>query len=275
MRILWQGLKVTFGLFLVAGLVFASSVLVVLLYAKATDQEPLLFAPSTVALAAGEPPVPSPTSAGKVEPTPSPASQVKLSAMIDVPAVSQFPELPAGCEITSLTMLLQHYGIAKSKMELVEEMPRDTTQEKLNADGSIAYWGNPNVGFVGDVFRKQRGFGIYHAGLFPLLKQYVPQAIDVTGKPFEAYEQQIAKGIPVIVWTTIDYQLPYKWVTWDTSLGPIQTTYSEHAVVLVGYDETNVYLNDPYNGGKQVQVNKKQFMDSWEAMGKQGLTYSK
>ena len=33
--IIWQGLKVTFGLFLVAGLVFASSVFAVLLYAKA------------------------------------------------------------------------------------------------------------------------------------------------------------------------------------------------------------------------------------------------
>ncbi|OCT17018.1 hypothetical protein A8709_23795 [Paenibacillus pectinilyticus] len=271
MRIIWQGLKVTFGLFLVAGLTFASSVFAVLLYAKATGKEPTFFASGPVVLAADKP---AATTKVTAKPTPSPtAIPIMKSAMLDVPVVEQLPELPAGCEITSLTMLLQFYGVNKAKMELVSEMPRDSTPAKLNADGSIGYWGNPNTGFVGDVTRKQRGFGIYHAGLFPLLKNYVPQAIDITGEAFELYEKQVASGIPVIVWTTIDYNQPYKWVTWDTPIGPIQTTYSEHAVVLVGYDETNVYLNDPLSGKKQLQVNKSQFIDSWTAMGKQGLTY--
>ncbi|WNR46529.1 C39 family peptidase [Paenibacillus roseipurpureus] len=271
MRIIWQGLKVTFGLFLVAGLTFASSVFAVLLYAKATGKEPAFFASNPVVLAADQPVA---TTKATVKPTPAPATpQIKKSAMLDVPLIEQLPELPAGCEITSLTMLLQYYGVNKSKMELVAEMPRDNTPASLNADGSIGYWGNPNTGFVGDVTRKLRGFGIYHAGLFPLLKQYVPTALDLTGKSFELYEKQIANGIPVIVWTTIDYNKPYKWVTWDTPIGPIQTTYSEHAVVLVGYDESNVYLNDPLSGTKQVKVSKAQFLDSWSEMGKQGLTY--
>lgn len=270
MRIIWQGLKVTFGLFLVAGLTFASSVFAVLLYAKAMGKEPALFASGPVVLAVDKPEA---TAKVTVKPTPSPTYAPIKSAMLDVPIFEQLPELPAGCEITSLTMLLQFYGVNKTKMELVAEMPRDTTPATLNSDGSIGFWGNPNTGFVGDVTRKQRGFGIFHAGLFPLLKNYVPQAIDITGEAFELYEQQVAHGIPVIVWTTIDYNQPYKWVTWDTLIGPIKTTYSEHAVVLVGFDETNVYLNDPLSGKKQVQVGKSQFVDSWTAMGKQGLTY--
>ncbi|NOV03308.1 C39 family peptidase [Paenibacillus planticolens] len=271
MRIIWQGLKVTFGLFLVAGLVFASSVFAVLLYAKATGKETALFAAgSTVPIA--KPPAPVQTAEVS---TPQPTIQTKTSAMIDAPVFAQLPELPAGCEITSLTMLLHFYGITKTKMELVAEMPLDNTPVKLNADGSPAYWGNPNTGFVGDVTRKQRGFGIYHAGLFPLLKSYIPEAIDITGEPFELFEQQVASGIPVLIWTTIDFNIPYKWVTWDTPIGPIQTTYAEHAVLLVGYDENNVYLNDPYSGKKQLQINKAQFIDSWSAMGKQGLTYMK
>lgn len=269
MRIIWQGLKVTFGLFLVAGLVFASSVFAVLLYAKASGKEPALFASRSQAVLANEA---APVQTAAV-PTPQPTIQTKKSAMIDAPVFAQLPELPAGCEITSLTMLLHYYGIAKSKMELAAEMPKDTTPIKLNADGSPAFWGNPNLGFVGDVTRKQRGFGIYHAGLFPLLKSYIPEAIDITGESFELFEQQIARGLPVIVWTTIDYNIPYKWVTWDTPIGPLQTTYAEHAVLMVGYDENNVYLNDPLSGKKQVKVNKAQFIDSWSAMGKQGLTY--
>lgn len=259
------------GLFLVAGLTFASSVFAVLLYAKATGKEPAFFASSPVVLTAEKP---TSTAKATVIPTPAAATpQITKSAMLDVPVFEQFPELPAGCEITSLTMLLQYYGVNKTKMELVAEMPRDSTPASLNADGSPGYWGNPNIGFVGDVTRKERGFGIYHAGLFPLLKKYVPSAVDLTGENFQLYEKQIASGIPVIVWTTIDYNKPYKWVTWDTQIGPIRTTYSEHAVVLVGYDEANVYLNDPLSGKKQVKVNKAQFVDSWTEMGQQGLTY--
>jgi uncharacterized protein YvpB len=270
MIVIWQGIKVTFGLFIVAGLVFASSVFAVLLYAKATGKEPALFASSSTVF------VDKLTAPVKATEVPSPPPiQIKESAMIDAPVFAQRPELPAGCEITSLTMLLNYQGITKSKMELVDEMPKDDTSFTLNADGSIAFWGNPNTGFVGDVTRKQRGFGIYHSGLFPLLKTYIPQAIDVTGESFEMYEQQVAHDIPVIVWTTIDFNIPYKWVTWDTPQGPLKTTYAEHAVLLVGYDENNVYLNDPLSGKKQVQVNKAQFIDSWSAMGKQGLTYLK
>ncbi|WP_189005954.1 C39 family peptidase [Paenibacillus marchantiophytorum] len=271
MKIIWQGLKVTFGFFLVGGLVFASSVFAVLLYAKATGKEPAIFASSPTAIIA------TPTAAVKAAqtPAPTPVAQIKKSAMIDAPVFAQLPELPAGCEITSLTMLLNYAGIAKNKMDLAAEMPKDETPATLNADGSIASWGNPNTGFVGDVTRKTRGFGIYHSGLFPLLKHYMPQAIDITGESFDMYEQQIARDIPVIAWTTIDFNIPYKWVTWETPTGPLKTTYAEHAVLLVGYDENNVYLNDPLSGKKQVQVNKAQFIESWTAMGKQGLTYLK
>ncbi|SDM93984.1 Uncharacterized protein YvpB [Paenibacillus sp. yr247] len=271
MMIIWQGLKVTFGLFLIAGLVFVSSVFAVLLYAKATGKEPALFASSSTVFVA------KPTAPVKATdvPSPRPDIQMKKSAMIDAPIFAQLPELPAGCEITSLTMLLHYQGITKNKIELAAEMHKDDTPVTLNADGSIAFWGNPNTGFVGDVTRKQRGFGIYHSGLFPLLKTYIPQAIDITGESFEMYEQQIAHNIPVIVWTTIDFNIPYKWVTWDTPQGLLKTTFAEHAVLLVGYDENNVYLNDPLSGTKQVQVNKAQFIDSWSAMGKQGLTYLK
>ncbi|NEW05411.1 hypothetical protein GK047_05185 [Paenibacillus sp. SYP-B3998] len=269
MMIIWQGLKVTLGLFLVVGLVFASSVFAVLLYAKATGKEPALFAAgSALHVIAAAP-------AKVIEASPTPIPEKLKSAMIDAPVFRQLPELPAGCEITSLTMLLQFSGVNKSKMELAAEMPRDETPVTLNADGSIGYWGNPNTGFVGDVTRKQRGFGIYHAGIFPLLKTHIPSAIDITNESFDMYEDQVASGIPVVVWTTIDYNIPYKWVTWDTPIGPVKTSFAEHAVLLVGYDENNVYLNDPLSGKKQVQVDKAQFIDSWTAMGKQGLTYLK
>lgn len=269
MTILWQGLKVTFGLFLILGLLFASGVFSVLLYAKFTDKEAVLLGNTTVLPAAS---VPASSSSA---PASTPKPEHIKSAMIDTPVIRQNPELPAGCEVTSLAMLLQFHGLSKSKMELAAEMPKDETPISLNSDGSIRYWGNPKSGFVGDVTRKGRGFGIYAAGLLPLLRQYVPNSVDLTEQPFEQYEQQIAKGVPVIVWTTIDYTVPASWVSWDTSAGPIQTTFMEHAVLLVGFDESSVYLNDPLSGKKSAKVDKESFKKSWEAMGKQGLTFTK
>lgn len=267
MTILWQGLKVTFGLFLIVGLVFASAVFAVLLYAKATGQEPAWLAAEQAV------PLTAPALTAAPEETAPPVQEMPSAAMLDAPIIKQLPELPAGCEITSLTMLLQFSGIAKNKLELAAEMPKDETPIVLESNGSIKFWGNPNTGFVGDVTRKQRGFGIYHTGLFPLLKAYIATAKDITNEPFEEYERQVAKGIPVIVWTTIDYSVPAKWVTWDTPIGPVQTTFAEHAVLLVGFDEQNVYINDPLSGLKQKPIDKAQFVESWKALGKQGLTY--
>lgn len=274
MTILWQGLRVTFGFFLILGLLFASAVFSVLLYAKFTGKETVLLGqsaamPLTAAqtIASAEAPV--------ATPAPTPEPKPVSSAMIDAPIINQRPELPAGCEVTSLTMLLQYYGISKNKMELAKEMPKDETPYVLNKNGSVRYWGHPNTGFVGDVYRKDRGFGIYHDGLMPLLQQYIPTAIDMTDQPFEYYERQISNDIPVVVWTTIDYNVPSRWVTWDTPIGPIKTTYMEHAVLLVGYDETHVYFNDPNYGKKNVKLDKARFIEIWEAMGKQGLSYTK
>ncbi|UUZ86776.1 CoA-binding protein [Paenibacillus sp. P26] len=184
----------------------------------------------------------------------------------------QLPELRSGCEVTSLAMLLQYYHVDKSKLELAGEMKMDPTPIRWNSDGSIASWGNPNLGFVGDVTGASKGFGIYHTALYELLKKYAPSAVDLTGKPFDGLEKKLRSGIPSVVWTTIDYNVPDKWVVWDTPIGPIQTTFMEHAVLLVGYDGEFVYVNDPLTGRGKQKIEKERFVASWEAMGRQALS---
>jgi uncharacterized protein YvpB len=196
-----------------------------------------------------------------------------VSVLLSAPIIRQNPELPRGCEITSLAMLLQFYGIDVTKMDLLPQMKMDPTPIEWNGDGSIRYWGDPNNGFVGDITLKAKGFGIYHKALFPLLQSYIPTAEDLTGEPFERIEERLAKGIPVMVWTTTKYQKPEHWVEWDSANGRIRVTFSEHAVLMVGYDEQHVYLNDPLSGKQSVKVNKKQFLASWDALGNQALSY--
>jgi uncharacterized protein YvpB len=274
MVVLWKGIQVTFGFFLIAGLLFASGVFSMLLYAKITGQA---WFDDSSAIAYAE-------TLGAKQPmiltaSPPASAQVAVtqaaSAMVDAPVIRQYPELPSGCEITSLSMMLQYYGIKKNKMELLPELKRDPTPLKRNSDGSIAFWGNPNTGFVGEISGATKGFGIYHGALFDLQKKYIPTAVDLTRQPFEKLEQQLRDGIPSVVWTTINYQVPENWVIWDTPIGPIQTTFMEHAVLLVGFDDQHVYVNDPISGKGKVKIDKAQFLESWEAMGRQALSYNK
>lgn len=267
-------MKYTASFLVLVGLVFSSGVFSVLLYGKISGKEWAFT--YTVADAASLAGLPGAGPSDKPEPAPpEPAAPVrKTSVMLDAPVFRQHPELPSGCEITSLSMLLHYAGVPKTKMELLPDMMRDETPLKYNADGSIRYWGNPNNGFVGDITRKSRGFGIYHAALLPLLQKHLPEGTDLTRSSFERLEEQLSQGKPVLVWTTIDFQPPSSWVVWDTPTGPIETTFMEHAVLLVGYDESYVYVNDPWTGKAKVRIDRSQFIRTWEAMGMQALSYS-
>jgi uncharacterized protein YvpB len=259
---------------LIIGLVFSSGVFSVLLYGKMTGKtwmeaydpkEGVVYADKNISAV----PTIKPVAAHL------PAAARKTSAMLKAPLIKQYPELNSGCEITTLAMMLQFYGIQKGKMELIPEMKYDKTTYQIDGNGKIIYWGNPNIGFVGDVTGRSKGFGIYHTALIHLLKKYIPTAVDLTGRPFEELENKIAEGIPVEVWTTIDYIENVQWTTWDTSIGPIRTTFSEHAVLLVGYDKDNVYVNDPLSGKSNLKINKALFIRTWEMMEKQAISYEK
>ncbi|RUQ24224.1 hypothetical protein ELQ35_21975 [Peribacillus cavernae] len=45
--------------------------------------------------------------------------------------MAQYPELPRGCEVTSLAMLLHYYDVKVSKMELADKVKKDPTPSIL------------------------------------------------------------------------------------------------------------------------------------------------
>jgi uncharacterized protein YvpB len=270
MIVLWKGIKVGFAFSLIVALLVTSTFLVYLLFGEINETRGGTISQDTNNVIAAEP---VPTAIPK--PTATPASFEKpASFLLKAPVINQYPELPAGCEITSLAMMLQYAGFTKTKLELYEEMPKDSTPIQWDNKGNIKYWGNPNTGYVGDATPRAKGFAIFHEGLFPLLESYIPTAIDLTRESFDKYEEQIAKGYPVLVWTTIDFKVPQKWVVWDSPQGLVKTTFKEHAVLLVGYDEEYVYVNDPATGQGARQLKKNEFIASWVALGKQGLSYT-
>lgn len=193
-----------------------------------------------------------------------------------VPLLSQNPELPRGCEVTSLAMLLNYYGIGVSKMDLAEQVKKNPTAYSEGKDGEITF-GNPANGFVGDMYDMSKpGLGVYCGPLFELLKEYIgTDAVNLTGANFSDICYFLAKDKPVLVITTSVFK-PLgndKFEAWNTEDGKILITRFEHAVLLKGYDNEYIYFNNPLDAGGMQRVRATEFIDAWEQMGRQALTY--
>ncbi|KAF0820155.1 hypothetical protein KIS4809_0735 [Bacillus sp. ZZV12-4809] len=209
----------------------------------------------------------------KVQSTEPAKAVKKRSVIIDVPLIKQNPELKYGCEVTSLTMVLQHAGVKVGKMVLYNEVKKDS-DPLIRSKGDILKWGNPAEGFVGDMTGRTAGYAVFDKPIEELVNKYLPgRAVNLTGQDFEAVLMHVSKGYPAVVWTTGDYRLPDRWESWTHSGKTIKTPLDLHAVVLVGYDDHYVFLNDPLSGKKQVKVSKERFNSSWKALQSRAVSY--
>lgn len=187
---------------------------------------------------------------------------------LDAPHIKQMPELPRGCEVTSLSMLLQDQGVNVGKMQLAKEVKK--VPFKTNG-----VYGNPYDGFVGNMYTYGLpGLGVYHGPIFDLANKYLPgKVVDFTGSSPSAIYKAIDMGSPVWVITNTQFkQLPSSYFqTWNTSSGNLKITYKEHSVLVTGYDSQYVYINDPLYNKKNRAVPRKNFEASWIQMGSQAI----
>jgi uncharacterized protein YvpB len=186
--------------------------------------------------------------------------------LLDVPLLNQMdaPRLYNGCEVTSLAMMMNYYGVAVSKNELATKI----TRVPLNyGDGKK---GNPNVGFVGNM-EDGPGLGVYDEPIYLLAKRYMGSNVaNLTKQPFDVLIKKVAQGAPVWVITTTSFGPVAPLDTWTTPQGPVGITFKMHSVVITGYDQDSIYINDPY-GFKNRKVNKENFIKAWEQMGSQAV----
>lgn len=191
----------------------------------------------------------------------------KLYNPVDI--LMQNPELPNGCEITSLTAVLNSFGYGVSKTEMADVyLPK----EPFSRHGHRLYGANPYKAFAGDP-REQSGFFVYAPPIVQAANDYlqevggVNKAYDVSGSTREEIIQLLNKGLPVITWVTLDLSEPklnYYWYLRDTEekfIAPVNL----HSVVLKGYDETNVFVMDPLQG--HILRNLNDFFNSYYALG--------
>lgn len=192
--------------------------------------------------------------------------------ILDVPNISQLPDLKNGCEITSTTMMLQYSGVKVDKMTLANDIKKDPTKITYDDNGNILEWGDPDYGFVGDITGIHEGYSVNPKPIIDLIKKYIKPK-DLTNKDYREIEKSIALEKPVVVWITVDFSNPSQDRTWKKDNKVIDGHFNQHSIIVTGYDSKYVYYNDPLKEEKNLKVDKSKFKQCWESMGRKAITY--
>lgn len=192
---------------------------------------------------------------------------MKQEQKLDVPLENQMPDLPNGCEVTSLSMLMNYYGVKVNKNELAENIQH----VDFFTDGG-KYRGNPNQGFVGHMSIANAGWCVYNGPLYNVARKYTTHIENITGSDFLSLLKLASNGHPVLIITTTTFNRVNDMQTWDTNTGKVNVTPSSHACVITGYSKPKkvVYVNNPY-GYKNQPVNWKNLQASYNQQGRQAL----
>lgn len=170
---------------------------------------------------------------------------------LHVPYESQLPEFPNGCEVVSLSMVMNYYGVPADPGTLNDVYMK---KEPIGV-------GDPRHAYIGD----PRGEGYYSfqkpladAGDAFLEAQGAPN--ETITHPLMSYLEMawhLHKGRPVIAWYTVDDTLPKRveGLSWDAGLGPDVKPYKNlHVFVVDGIIGPFVQVKDPLHGPREIPL---------------------
>lgn len=167
--------------------------------------------------------------------------------MLGVQNILQNPELPAGAEITCLTIILNYLGDYQDKVFLAENYL--TIAEPGTASPYEAYLGDPKVA--------SGSYGCYAPVIVDAANRYFAEkgitrrnARDVSGSSLEKLLEFVKNGTPVIVWGTTNLAESRVTAEWEINGERISWRSSEHCTVLMGYNKSRetVIVADPLQG---------------------------
>ncbi|MBR3401766.1 MAG: C39 family peptidase [Parasporobacterium sp.] len=196
-----------------------------------------------------------------------------MKILYDVPQILQNPELPNGCEITSLCELLHYYGFEIDKCDLADHyLPQ--SEKWYGADPNTVYLGNPRL----DNNSPETGYYCFAGPLITAADKYLKEQkstlrpVDLTGAEEPELISVLQQGYPFIFWASlhfedIQYDGAAAWMlpdgTWHKPFHML------HCMVCKGMDEDCYYIADPL--GYNTQVPREQFMKIFRQLGNRAL----
>ncbi|MCM1330419.1 MAG: C39 family peptidase [Ruminococcus sp.] len=198
------------------------------------------------------------------------------SVYIDMENVLQLPELPVGCEITALTILLRYCGFDAEKTDLAKNYLPVSWGNAWEEDGKI-YKDSFFDYFIGDPF--SRGYGCFANAIEKAANAYIADhgggftVKNISGAHPDILYDYLAEGTPVLCWATDGMIEPEYYETWyDNATGEQLDWYlNEHCFVLAGFNMSGdiVTLNDPMKGIIDYNINK--FETRYDQMYRQAI----
>lgn len=195
----------------------------------------------------------------------------------DVPLYSQEGIAPTGCELVSAMMVLEYYGAPYELEEIVDAVPCVWPEV---IDGYV-YAPHPERAFIGSPWTES-SYGCYAPVVTDMLNKLLPEdcvAYETTGTELATLASvYIPQGKPVLVWETISMLEHFDWGGWyllDEDGNPTDEWYdwqaNEHCMVLVGYDESSYYFNDPYGSHGFIAYDKWLAEERFNSMGQYSI----
>lgn len=196
--------------------------------------------------------------------------------MLDVPIISQYPELPVGCEITGAAAVLQYLGFDADKLYL--------TDNYLKCDDNFTYDENmvshgpdPYKVFAGDPY--DWGYGCFAPVIVDTLNRYFAdndpdyEAMELEEVNSADIEKLLNEGVPLIVWASrgmkpYNYREPAEWLINETG-EPFTWIGNSHTLVLCGYDSNCYYFMDCDDKEEITPYLKEQFLNRFRENGSQ------
>lgn len=192
-----------------------------------------------------------------------------------VELILQSPELPNGCEVTSLAMLLNSAGYPADHLSLYENY---LPTQGLTDQGGQRFGPSPEEYYVGDATSQDGGWYCFEGPILQAGNAFLAdaggsaQVISVTGLSREDLERFAQAGIPLAVWVTLGYADPAyaSSYTWTLPSGDTYIPYSNlHCVVLSGMEDGLFQVADPIYG--ESLVDPDVLWDCFEAMGQRAV----
>ena len=229
---------------------------------KTDDKNPLLLHP----LKKGKATVRVTLSNGVYDEKTITVSDYKSAKISNFKILNQFPSLPTGCEVVSLTSVLNHYDFDVSMNTMVEDYMPKMEHNYFSV--------SPNDYFYGLPYSYEQGMGCYPGCIVKTAHNYFKDknvtdyvAVDISGGSVKDVFNYIKSGVPVITWVTSGFTYPNVEGRWTVD-GETFTWYErEHCLVTTGYNENNntVTVSDDA-GGYTYTVSLSKYKEVFESM---------
>ena len=200
-----------------------------------------------------------------------------MEILLDVPQILQNPELPNGCEITSLCEVLRYLGFDADKCQLADRyLPR--SERWYGADPDRVYMGNPHL----DDGSPETGYYCFAGPIAAAARRYLAdhgggwEPVDLTGAEEQTLVAQLEAGRPFLFWATLHFGD----VQFDTcgayplpGGGEHRVFHTLHCMVCCGVDEECFTVTDPLDFNRRVP--RARFMEVYRQLGSRALVLVK